>query len=384
MEYTAKAKAADVISQYDAMRKKAIIEANAKGVDLCMTVKSSGYKSEGDPDFVRMLNTIAPAKPENQYVALKRELDENASDTGKALLLSVNALGDPMQVAIARHFYREVVKIGMDVSDAVLSDSQVSFSAYLGERRCDTKFIAETKNQAMKKLVQIKAISPPPPVRTAQAAATQQSGPPPRPTEKAMANTCSGRLCFIAEEQQECPLELVEYRPPSPDGQGGVDGNDTVGPVTANTPTDRQRWVAFAIITIEDDTEFHRNVTKRCATYAETKSLWWDQTSDNNGGCMSIYDDEGAPNGVAVTCHYGTTILPGEDARNQQRTSEIFPRSAELDPATIKTPPPYVPINPDDPYAQENLEDPANPDGCCYQEPYIPEPKRKAALVNFL
>jgi hypothetical protein len=98
---------------------------------------------------------------------------------------------------------------------------------------------------------------------------------------------------------------------------------------------------------------------------------------------MDIFRDALSPNGQAVTCHYGVSLLPGEDARNLQRTSDLFPRSAEMDPATIVAPPEYVPINPNDPYAQENLEDPANPDGCCYQAPYIPEPKRKEVFVSF-
>ncbi len=56
--------------------------------------------------------------------------------------------------------------------------------------------------------------------------------------------------------------------------------------------------------TLIDDTSFGRTLIKRIVDEATAKNLWWDQTSDNNGGCMSIFNDQGLPNGQAVTCHY--------------------------------------------------------------------------------
>lgn len=74
--------------------------------------------------------------------------------------------------------------------------------------------------------------------------------------------------------------------------------------------------------TVIDDTQFKRNLIKFVApSTAVAASLWWDQTTEDNGGCMTIFSDQAAPYGVASTCH--TPALPPV-------AIQIFGRRAEL------------------------------------------------------
>ncbi len=349
MEYTAKAKAADVLSQYDTLRKKAIIEANGKGINLCMTVKSSGAKSETDPEFVKLLNSIAPASPDNPYLTLKRVLSEAASDDGKALLLAVTAKDDAMQIAIARHLYRNIQGMGMVAPGAMVDEtsSMVSFSAYLGEKACATKNLAATKKEAIKKLALVPGMrtvaqagtaqqpaQPPAQVQTQAQAPSQglsrivdpRDDPGPKPADDAAKGlTCSGRICAFMADETPCPMEEVYL----------VNGSGyTLHPDPSTQNNYQKVWVAFGLVTIEDNVDGIRAVTKTCASYNQARTQWWDQTSDNNGGCMDIYRDELAPNGQPVTCYYAVPLIPGENARNVQKMEGSFPGAAIPDPAT--------------------------------------------------
>jgi hypothetical protein len=61
----------------------------------------------------------------------------------------------------------------------------------------------------------------------------------------------------------------------------------------------------ICMTTIIDDANFHRTIRKYVApSEAAAKSLWWDQTSDNNYGCMSIFNNQDTPNGQFAECHY--------------------------------------------------------------------------------
>jgi hypothetical protein len=61
----------------------------------------------------------------------------------------------------------------------------------------------------------------------------------------------------------------------------------------------------ICMTTLIDDTSFGRGLIKFVApSTAVATSLWWDQTSDNNGGCMDTFYNQLAPSGVAATCHY--------------------------------------------------------------------------------
>ncbi len=135
---------------------------------------------------------------------------------------------------------------------------------------------------------------------------------PARPTDNStVTHTCSGWLCLIAENETNCPVELV----------------DPVRkvPVDISNPPSNSVWRAFALVTIEDNTNYKRSIVKRCASAAEVRTLWWDNTSDNNGGCMTIYYNQDSPNGLAVTCHYGVELIPGETDRNLEKTADLFP-----------------------------------------------------------
>jgi hypothetical protein len=99
---------------------------------------------------------------------------------------------------------------------------------------------------------------------------------------------CDGKLCIIAESTD-----------PVPAGQAGI-----------------------CMTTLIDDTNFQRRLIKRIVDEATAMSLWWNQTSDNNGGCMSIFDDQSPPNGQAVTCHYAC-VTTGCN-------SDIFPAKSTL------------------------------------------------------
>jgi len=76
--------------------------------------------------------------------------------------------------------------------------------------------------------------------------------------------------------------------------------------VESITPCDAQH--PYPMTTVEDDSSFQRQIRKWCGSADEARGLWWDQTSDNDGGCMSLlYPGDGfpqSPNGVAVTCHF--------------------------------------------------------------------------------
>jgi hypothetical protein len=81
---------------------------------------------------------------------------------------------------------------------------------------------------------------------------------------------CEGKLCLIAESTE-------------PVGSGP----------------------GICMTTIIDDTNFGRTIRKYVApSTAVAVSLWWDQTSDNTDGCMTIFNEQLPPNGQSATCHY--------------------------------------------------------------------------------
>jgi hypothetical protein len=61
----------------------------------------------------------------------------------------------------------------------------------------------------------------------------------------------------------------------------------------------------ICMTTLIDNDQGQRGLIKFVApSTAVATSLWWDQTSDNNGGCMTMFNEQLPPNGQAVTCHY--------------------------------------------------------------------------------
>jgi len=85
---------------------------------------------------------------------------------------------------------------------------------------------------------------------------------------------CDGRLCLIAEEITACD---------------------------ADHP--------YAMTTVEDNANYERHARKWCGSAFEARRLWYDMTSDNNGGCISLlYPGDGSgpapPTGYPVTCHF--------------------------------------------------------------------------------
>ncbi|MDQ5910748.1 MAG: type pilus assembly protein PilA [Pseudomonadota bacterium] len=152
LNYVARAKAAELLVQYDALRERAIIGANDKGWDLCkMTVSGTSTGTPGStthPFVQNPINQLIPPESlQNPYVTMTVGItsphfgttNTPASSTNLRMLsltAGVRYQDGPMKVAVARAFIHELEKVGMLVN-SVDRQSVVVGTFYLTNQACN-------------------------------------------------------------------------------------------------------------------------------------------------------------------------------------------------------------------------------------------------------
>ncbi len=162
LNYIARARAAELLVQYDALRERAIIGANDRGWDLCnlkgdIGVSSSDQGLSHNPSLMEQL--IPPEYLQNPYVRisvkpntvgginrLTFQIGASSSDgpmriygqgAGAASAAGIGASGSdgPMKMAVARALIHELERVGMLIS-SVDRPSIVAGIFYLTSQRC--------------------------------------------------------------------------------------------------------------------------------------------------------------------------------------------------------------------------------------------------------
>lgn len=132
LNYIARAKAAELLVQYDALRQRAIMGAIEKSLDLCNTPGMTAAQSRQLSDAL-----IPPELLQNRYVDLSVSATLGATNVriGTMVGLQVVSKHGPMDIAVAREFVRELDRVGM-VARSVVKPSLVGAVVYLSNQPC--------------------------------------------------------------------------------------------------------------------------------------------------------------------------------------------------------------------------------------------------------
>ncbi|MCB1918430.1 MAG: prepilin-type N-terminal cleavage/methylation domain-containing protein [Candidatus Competibacteraceae bacterium] len=352
LNYTARARAADVLVQYDALRTYAITEANDKGWDLC--------RIESTTPNVNVFKQMFPRdRLQNRYVTIQPKLVAAGRNINNNINMATVMIGARIQdgamgVAVAREAIALLDRDGMILSSAI-RPSIVAGSAYLSNLPC-TQATAQSHSNSPGSSATTVTSTPPvtaTPVTTATQPAQQspsaQTGTPKTSASATTATQPAQQSPSAQAGTAQTPAPVTTATQPaqqSPLAQAGT--AQTPAPVTTAAPvvqpavqppvtpaasrwttpklTEEQRTIQlcdtvmdcvmkprkvvcppdkpFAMNTLDQPGDGSRTLRKQCASVDECHDQWYKGTSDVNE-CMqnfsAVYTD------IPMTCHWCCT-----------------------------------------------------------------------------
>jgi prepilin-type N-terminal cleavage/methylation domain-containing protein len=131
LNYIARAKAAELLVQYDALRQRAILGGTEKSLDLCNLTYLNAATNTA------LVNELIPPELlQNRYVRLSVTTSSVGHGNRLSLVVRADTAQDgPMNTAVAREFVHELDRVGM-VIKSILRPSSVIGVFYLTNQPC--------------------------------------------------------------------------------------------------------------------------------------------------------------------------------------------------------------------------------------------------------
>ena len=328
LNYTARARAADVLVQYDALRTYAITEANDKGWDLCRiesTIPNADAFMQMFPRD-RLQNRYVTIQP--KLVAVGRNINNNINMA--TVMIGARIQDGAMGVAVAREAIALLDRDGMILSSAI-RPSIVAGSAYLSNLPCTQATAQSHSNSPGSSATTV--TSTPPVTATPGATATQpaqqspsaQTGTPKAPASVTTATQPAQQSPSAQTGTAQTPAPVTTAAPAvQPAVQPPV--TPTTSRWTTPKLTEEQRTIQlcdtamdclmkprevvcppdkpFAMNILDQPGDGSRTLRKQCASVDECHDQWYKGTSDVNE-CMqrfnAVYTD------IPMTCHWCCT-----------------------------------------------------------------------------